>query len=66
MYDCVNIVLKNIFYLVDNERSCRMENVFGYFLAIGSGLAMGFIIVLLPAAMIWNRMQRRKQNNARY
>lgn len=39
-----------------------MQNVFGYFLSIGAGLAFGFVIVLVPSYLIFNKIQGGKKN----
>jgi hypothetical protein len=43
-------------------------NVFSYFVAIGSGLALGIVLVLIPSYMIFNKIQQKGsvKKNARY
>jgi hypothetical protein len=36
------------------------SNVFSYFFAIGSGLASGFVFILIPSYIILNKIQNRK------
>jgi hypothetical protein len=44
-----------------------MENVFQYFIAIGSGLTTGVIIVLLPSYWLFNKFKNKgKSNHAKY
>ncbi|WP_258525930.1 hypothetical protein [Paenibacillus sp. YN15] len=39
-----------------------MENVFSYFFAIGSGLTLGVVAVILPAYWLLNKMKGGKTN----
>lgn len=39
-----------------------LENVFGYFLAIGAGLTMGIAIVLIPSFMVYNKFSGGRKN----
>jgi len=39
-----------------------LQNVFGYFMSIGAGLAFGFVIVLVPSYIIFNKIRGGKKH----
>lgn len=41
-----------------------MENVFGYFLAIGAGTSFGLSLGIVPALLVWRFMNRKGGNHA--
>jgi hypothetical protein len=50
----------------DLKKGCfTLENVFSYFMAIGSGLAAGLVIILIPSYMIFKKLQRGGKKDAR-
>jgi uncharacterized membrane protein YdjX (TVP38/TMEM64 family) len=37
-----------------------MENVFGYFVAIGSGLSVGLTLGSIPAFLVWRKIRSKE------
>jgi hypothetical protein len=42
-----------------------MENVFSYFVAIGSGLATGIVIVAAPSYWLYKKLGNRRKPNVK-
>jgi hypothetical protein len=50
----------------DMKGVIQLENVFNYFVAIGSGLTVGIVIVLAPCYLIYKKIEnRRKPTNVK-
>jgi thiaminase len=47
-------------YTETRKELYKMQNVFSYFVAIGSGLATGIVIVLAPCYWIYKKLENRR------
>jgi hypothetical protein len=48
-------------YTLTRKELYKMQNVFSYFVAIGSGLATGIVIVLVPCYWIFKKLENRRK-----